>query len=99
MVLLSVAFFADTPDELRQETDALQSAAANFNCRFTEMRFQQENCFNTAMPYGLRRVESSHMMLTRSVTALVPFVAQEVQSPQGIFYGCLLYTSDAADEL
>ena len=27
------------------------------------------------------------MMLTRSVTALVPFVAQEVQSPQGIFYG------------
>lgn len=51
MVLLSVAFFADTPDELRQETDALQSAAANFNCRFTEMRFQQENCFNTAMPY------------------------------------------------
>ena len=87
MMLLSVAFFADTPDELRQETDALQSAAANFNCRFTEMRFQQENCFNTAMPYGLRRVESSHMMLTRSVTALVPFVAQEVQSPQGIFYG------------
>lgn len=87
MVLLSVAFFADKPDELRQETDALQSAAANFNCRFTEMRFQQENCFNTAMPYGLRRVESSHMMLTRSVTALVPFVAQEVQSPQGIFYG------------
>ena len=62
-------------------------AASNFNCRFTEMRFQQENCFNTAMPYGLRRVESSHMMLTRSVTALVPFVAQEVQSPQGIFYG------------
>ena len=50
MVLLSVAFFADTPDELRQEPDALQSAAANFNCRFTEMRFQQENCFNTAMP-------------------------------------------------
>ena len=87
MVLLSVAFFADTPDELRQETDALQSATSNFNCRFTEMRFQQENCFNTAMPYGLRRVESSHMMLTRSVTALVPFVAQEVQSPQGIFYG------------
>lgn len=87
MVLLSVAFFADTPDELRQETDALQSAASNFNCRFTEMRFQQQNCFNTAMPYGLRRVESSHMMLTRSVTALVPFVAQEVQSPQGIFYG------------
>lgn len=38
MVLLSVAFFADTPDELRQETDALQSAASNFNCRFTEMQ-------------------------------------------------------------
>ena len=87
MVLLSVAYFADTLEEIKQETDALQSAAANFNCRFTEMRFQQEGCFNTAMPYGLRRVESSHMMLTRSVTALVPFVAQEVQSPQGIFYG------------
>lgn len=85
--LLTVAYFADSPEELAQQTDALKTAAANFNCRFTDLRFQQERAFQTAMPYGLRRIKSTRTMLTKSLTALVPFNTQEVFVPGGIYYG------------
>lgn len=85
--LLTVAYFADSPEELAQQTDALKTTAANFNCRFTDLRFQQERAFQTAMPYGLRRIKSTRTMLTKSLTALVPFNTQEVFVPGGIYYG------------
>lgn len=85
--LLTVAYFADSPEELAQQTDALKTTAANFNCRFTDLRFQQERAFQTAMPYGLRRIKSTRTMLTKSLTALVSFNTQEVFVPGGIYYG------------
>lgn len=68
--LLTVTYFADTLEDLALETDALKTTAANYNCRFTELYFQQECAFDTAMPYGLRRIESVRTMLTKSLTAL-----------------------------
>ena len=85
--LLTVTYFADTLEDLALETDALKTTAANYNCRFTELYFQQERAFNTAMPYGLRRIESVRTMLTKSLTALVPFNTQEILTPGGICYG------------
>ena len=87
LTLLTVAYFADTIDDLNQETDALKTAAAHYHCRFTELNFQQENAFNTAMPYGLRRIENMRTMVTNNVTALVPFNSQDVLMPGGIYYG------------
>ena len=87
LTLLTAAFFADDLEELRQETDALKTAAGNFNCRFTEMRWQQENAFNTAMPYGLRRIANLRAMTTKGVASLTPFNTQEVLVPGGIYYG------------
>ena len=40
-----------------------------------------------SMPYGLRRIESVRTMLTKSLTALVPFNTQEILTPGGICYG------------
>ena len=74
-------------EDLELETDVLKTTAANYNCRFTELNFQQERAFNTAMPYGLRRIESVRTMLTKSLTALVPFNTQEILTPGGICYG------------
>ena len=47
--MLSVAYFADSLEDLALETDALKTTAVNYNCRFTELFFQQEDAFNTAM--------------------------------------------------
>lgn len=87
LVLLSVAYFADSLEDLKAETAALRTTAANFNCRFTELRLQQERAFNTAMLYGSRQISSMRTMLTRGLTVLVPFNVQEILNPGGIFYG------------
>lgn len=62
--LLTVTYFADTLEDLALETDALKTTAANYNCRFTELYFQQERAFNTAMPYGLHELLSDEMRPT-----------------------------------
>ena len=87
LTLLTVVCFADSPEALACEADAIKAQAVNLNCRFTDLRFQQENAFNTAMPYGLRRIENMRTMLTEDVAALVPFHTQEVLHPGGIYYG------------
>ena len=87
LTLLTVAFFAEDEEELRTGTEALKAAAVNHNCRFTPLEFQQENAFNTAMPYGLRRIENMRTMTTENVAALVPFNTQEVFEPGGVCYG------------
>lgn len=85
--LLTVAYFADSLEDLTAETEVLKTAAVNMNCRFTELKWQQENAFNTAMPYGLRRIENMKTMMTEGVAALIPFSTQEVMHPHGVFYG------------
>ena len=92
--LLTVTYFADTLEDLALETDALKTTAANYNCRFTELYFQQERAFNTAMPYGLRRIESVRTMLTKSLTALVPFNTQEILTPGGMG---ILFADESGD--
>lgn len=87
LTLLTVAFFADTKEDLLRETNVLKTVAVNHNCRFTALNFQQEDAFNTAMPYGLRRIENMRTMVTENVAALVPFNTQEVMVPGGIYYG------------
>lgn len=87
LTLLTAVYFAGSLEELEQETDALKTQAVNMNCRFTELRFQQENAFNTAMPYGLRRIENMRTMVTENVAALVPFHTQEILSTKGVYYG------------
>lgn len=87
LVLLTLVCFADTQEELAQEIDRIKTQAVNLNCRFTDLRFQQENAFNTALPYGLRRIENMRTMITESVAGLVPYHTQEVLVPGGIYYG------------
>lgn len=87
LTLLLVVCFADSPEELAREMDAVKTQAVNLNCRFIDLKFQQENAFHTTMPYGLRRIENMRTMLTGDVAALVPFHTQEVLHPGGIYYG------------
>lgn len=87
LTLLTAAYFANSAEELTSETAALKAVASSKHCRFTELKWQQENAFNTALPYGLRRIENMRTMLTTNVATLVPFSTQEILMPGGAFYG------------
>lgn len=94
LTLVTVAYYADSMEDLAAETAALKAAAANMKCRFTELKWQQENAFNTAMPYGLRRIENMRTMVTKNVAAMVPFSSQEIIMPGGVFYGTNLVSGN-----
>ena len=55
--------------------------------RFCKKHIEIEDFYAKCMPYGLRRIESVRTMLTKSLTALVPFNTQEILTPGGICYG------------
>ena len=42
---------------------------------------------DTVLPYGLRRVKSLRTLTTESTAVLMPFRAQEIQDPGGLYYG------------
>ncbi len=52
---------------------------------------------NTVLPYGLRRVKSLRTLTTESTAVLMPFRAQEIQDPGGLYYGVNAVSKKPAD--
>ena len=85
--VLTLVHLADSKAELDADTDALRAAARQRLCTLTTLRFQQLEGLHTALPFGLRRVDTLRTMTTESAGALLPFRAQEVVHPNGIYHG------------
>lgn len=56
-------------------------------CTFAPLTYQQEDGLNTALPYGLRKIQALRTMTTESTAVLMPFKTQEIQDSGGIYYG------------
>lgn len=87
LVNFMICCFSSSEEELKREIAALKAQVSSINCHLTDMKWQQENAFNTVMPYGTRRVDCTRTMLTRDVAGLVPFSAQELLIPKAVYYG------------
>ena len=51
------------------------------------LRWQQKDGLDTALPYGLRRIQALRTLTTESTAVLIPFRAQEILQNGGIYYG------------
>lgn len=51
------------------------------------LRYQQEDGFNTALPYGLRSIDVTRTLTTEAAASLMPFRVQEIQDMGGIYCG------------
>jgi hypothetical protein len=51
------------------------------------LRWQQQDGLGMVLPYGLRRIETLRTLTTESTAVLIPFRAQEILQPGGIYYG------------
>lgn len=51
------------------------------------MLCKQRESLNTALPIGVRQVETMRTMLTQSLAVLMPFNVQELNDKQGCYYG------------
>lgn len=85
--VVTLVHVADTLDQLDADTDTLLAVGRNHLCQFSVLRYQQEDGLNTTLPYGLRRVKVLRTLTTESTAVLMPFRAQEIQDPGGLYYG------------
>ena len=81
---VTLLHMADTLEQLNADTETLLSKSL---CDFSILRYQQEDGFNTALPYGLRSIDVTRTLTTEAAASLMPFRVQEIQSMGGIYCG------------
>ena len=85
--VLTMVHIADTKEQLDSDTEAILATARKHLCQFAPLTFQQMDGLNTALPYGLRKIDAIRTLTTESTAAFIPFRAQEISHNGGIYYG------------
>ena len=85
--LVTIVHLADSYAQLNADTETLLSIGRKHMCTFAPLTYQQEDGLNTALPYGLRKIQALRTMTTESTAVLMPFKTQEIQDSGGIYYG------------
>ena len=85
--VLTLVHTADTKEELDNDTESLLSIGRKNLCQCGILRFQQLDGLNTAMPFGVRKINVLRTLTTESLAVFMPFKVQEVNHPNGIYYG------------
>ncbi len=85
--LLTMVHVAESKEQLDSDTEALLTTARKHLCQFSTLSYQQMDGLNTALPFGVRKVHALRTLTTESTAVFIPFRAQEVIHPEGIYYG------------
>lgn len=86
-VVLTMVHTADTKEQLDNDTEALLTTARKHLCQFGVLKFQQLDGLNTAMPFGVRKIESFRTLTTESLAVFIPFRVQDICHTNGVYYG------------
>ena len=84
---VTIILMADTKEELQSITETVQAIGKGHNCVIDTLYLKQREALNTALPIGVRQVETMRTMLTNSLVALMPFNVQELNHKSGNYYG------------
>lgn len=85
--VLAMVHTADTKEQLDNDTEALLTTARKHLCQFGILKFQQLDGLNTAMPFGVRKIESFRTLTTESLAVFIPFRVQDICHTNGVYYG------------
>ena len=85
--VVTLVHIADSKAQLDGDTDSLQALGRQRACQFTTLRYQQLEGLNTALPYGVRKIDTFRTLITEAAGVLMPFSAQEVVHKNGIYHG------------
>lgn len=84
---LVVMVRGESKEELAERVERVRQAAKQESCALTQLKYFQEQGFNTALPLGQSWIPM-HRTLTSAATAvMVPFTSQEILDDGGLFYG------------
>ena len=85
--VLTMVHTAETKEQLDNDTEALLTIARKNLCQFAVLKFQQLDGLNTALPFGIRKIDVLRTLTTESLAVFMPFRVQEIRHNNGIYYG------------
>lgn len=85
--VLTIVHTAETKEQLDSDTESLLTTASKNLCQLGILRFQQLDGLNTALPYGIRKIDALRTLTTESLAVFMPFKVQEIKHDNGIYYG------------
>ena len=85
--LVTIVHTAKSKKQLDRDTETLQSIARKHLCQLAVLKFQQMDGLNTALPYGLRKINALRTLTTESMAVLMPFRAHEIMDVGGTYCG------------
>ena len=83
----TVVAFARTQEQLEENTKLIKSVASKHLAPLKVMKFQQEFCFNTALPLCRNDIYVERLYTTESAAVFIPYNSQELNQKNAIFYG------------
>ena len=86
-VSVTIILMAQTKEELDSMTETVKTIGKRNSVTIEEHYLKQRESLNTALPIGVRQVETMRTMLTQSLAVLMPFNVQELNDKQGCYYG------------
>jgi type IV secretory pathway VirB4 component len=86
-VAVTIVLMADAKKELDSICETVQTIGKRNSCTIDVHYLKQREALNTALPIGVRQVETMRTMLTQSLAVLMPFNVQELNDVGGNYYG------------
>ena len=84
---VTILIVADSKEALEKHTETIKSIGRQYNCAIDTLFYKQREGINTALPIGVRQVQTMRGLLSRSLAGLMPFQVQELNHQSGIYYG------------
>ncbi len=85
--VLTMILTADTKEQLDADTETVLATARKHMCQMAVLKYQQFDGLNTALPIGVRKINTFRTLTTESLAVFMPFKVQEIQDKGGIYFG------------
>jgi type IV secretory pathway VirB4 component len=82
---------ADTLEELEKIAKNLESTMASIGVIVKVATLQQEECFQSTLPYGVDKINETRNLDTTSIATTFPFVSADLTMEKGVLYGVNLH--------
>ena len=85
LAVITIVHTADSKQQLDSDTAAI--FAGTGTSRLARLKYQQMDALNTALPYGVRKIDAVRTLTTDSLSIFTPFRAQEICHTNGVYFG------------
>lgn len=83
----TVCVFANSKDELEDNTKMINAISNKYMCPIKTLSFQQEQGLNSSLPLCLKEVAVDRLYTTESASIFIPYTSLELYQKEGNYYG------------